>query len=328
MTSHRSDDPPRRPIPGTDLTVHPLCLGGNVFGWTSDAHESHRLLDAYVAAGGNFVDSADLYMQSVPGMSGGESEEIIGSWLAARGRRDDMVVATKVGKLRRRPGLSPGNIRAALEDSLRRLRTDYVDLYYAHQDDPDVPIAEVLGTFGELVSEGKVRYIGASNFSAPRLAESLDVAEREAGAARYRVLQPGYNLIDRAGYPADLQDLCAERGVACVPYYGLAKGFLTGKYRPGGAAVESPRAAGAQAYLDDRGIAVLAVLDELAATHSTTVAAVSLAWLAAQPTVVAPIASARTAEQLADLIGVASCVLEPGEIARLDAAATDGGATA
>lgn len=235
--------------------------------------------------------------------------------MAARGTRNRMVVATKVGMAPGLKGLSPATIRRAAEASLRRLATDRIDVYYAHADDPDTPPAESLRAFDALVREGKVRYIAASNYKAPRLAEALAVSRRE-GLARYIALQPHYNLVHRSDYEGELHDLCAREELACFPYFALAKGFLTGKYRPG-ASVDSPRAAGARAYLDERGLRLLAVLDEIATAHHTTVAAVSLAWLLAQPTVVAPIASARTAEQLADLLPVVDITLSPGDIVSL-----------
>jgi aryl-alcohol dehydrogenase (NADP+) len=305
-------------IPGTTLDVFPLCLGGNVFAWTADERQSFDVLDAYRAAGGNFIDTADVYSAWVPGHTGGESETIIGRWMAAAGARARMVVATKVGMAPGLKGLSPGTIRAAAEASLRRLGIDRIDIYYAHVDDPETPLADSLRAFDALVTEGKIRYIAASNYTAPRLVEALAISRRE-GLARYIALQPHYNLVNRSDYEGELRDLCAHEGLACFPYYALAKGFLSGKYRPG-AQIDSPRAAGARAYLDQRGLRLLAVLDDVAATHRTTVAAVSLAWLAAQPTVVAPIASARSVEQLADLLPFVDVTLSPGELVRLGSA--------
>jgi aryl-alcohol dehydrogenase-like predicted oxidoreductase len=303
-------------IPNTNLDVFPLCLGGNVFGWTADEHQSFAVLDAYAAAGGNFIDTADVYSAWVPGHAGGESEAIIGRWMTARGTRNRMIVATKVGMKPGLKGLSSTTIRTAAEDSLRRLATDRIDLYYAHADDPATPLDESLRAFDGLVKEGKVRHIAASNYTAPRLAEALAISGRE-GLARYTALQPHYNLVHRNEYEGELRDLCAREGVACFPYYALAKGFLTGKYRPEGSPVDSPRASAARAYLDEHGVRLLAVLDGIAAAHDTTVAAVSLAWLVAQPTVAAAIASARTVEQLADLLPVVDVTLSPGELARL-----------
>jgi aryl-alcohol dehydrogenase-like predicted oxidoreductase len=304
-------------IPGTDLDVFGLCLGGNVFGWTADRDTSFAVLDAYAAAGGNFIDTADVYMAGAPGNSGGESETIIGEWMAARDNRDAIVVATKVGKLAGLDNLRAETIRKAADDSLRRLGVDHIDLYYSHGDDPDTPLEEMLGAFGELVEAGKVRAIAASNYSGARLAEALAVSERE-GLPRFVALQPGYNLMDRE-YEDDQRAVCAREDLACLPYYGLAKGFLTGKYRPGGEDVDSPRAEGAKAYLDERGEKMLAALDEIAAAHDTEVAAVALAWLRRQDTVLAPIASARNTDQLAPLIASASLTLSDDELARLTA---------
>jgi aryl-alcohol dehydrogenase-like predicted oxidoreductase len=287
-------------IGSSDLDVSRLCLGGNVFGWTADPDTSFAVLDAYVAAGGNFVDTADSYFWRKPGNSGGESEAIIGDWMASRGNRDAVVVATKVGSWPERPGLSAANITAAVEDSLRRLRTDRIDLYYAHKDDPDTAQEETADAFDRLVRAGKVRAIGASNFTAERLRSALEISARD-GLASYVALQPHYNLMERDEYESSLAPLLASEGLAGLPYYALAKGFLTGKYRPD-TTVDSVRSEGALAYLDDRGRSVLAALDEIAAGHEVPVAAVALAWLADQPTVTAPIASARTPAQLADLL--------------------------
>jgi aryl-alcohol dehydrogenase-like predicted oxidoreductase len=301
----------------TDLDVFPLCLGGNVFGWTSDEAQSFAVLDAYATAGGNFIDTADSYSSWVPGHPGGESETIIGRWLASRGNRDQMVIATKVGRLPGLADLRADTIRKAVEDSLHRLRTDRIDPYYAHgDDDTSIPLDETLGAFDEVVLSGKVRHVAASNYEPDRLAEALALSERD-GLASFVALQPHYNLVER-GYEKDLARLCAEHGLACLPYFSLAMGFLTGKYRPGGNGVDSARAAGATRYLDDRGIAVLSALDEIAATHSSTQAAVSLAWLLAQPTVVAPIASARTPQQLAELLPFIDLELTVDELAQLD----------
>jgi aryl-alcohol dehydrogenase (NADP+) len=308
-----------RRLGATGIEVFPLCLGGNVFGWTAGERESFAVLDAYVAAGGNLIDTADGYSAWVEGNAGGESEEIIGRWIAARGNRDRIVLATKVGRKPDRAGLAAGNVRAAAEDSLRRLRTDYVDLYYAHADDPDVPLEEALGALDALVREGKALHLGASNYTAPRLAEALAVCDRD-GLAPFVAVQPHYNLVERAAYEGDLAELCARRGLACLPYWALAKGFLTGKYRQGGGEVAGPRAPAALAYLDVRGERVLDALAEVAAIHRTTVAAVSLAWLAARPTVVAPIASARNPEQLAELLPMAGLELSAAEVVALDAA--------
>jgi aryl-alcohol dehydrogenase (NADP+) len=290
-----------------------------VFGWTADETESFAVLDAYAAAGGNFVDTADSYAHWVTG-AGGESEAIIGNWMAARGNRDRVIVATKVGRMPGRKGLRADNIREAAEDSLRRLQTDYIDLYYAHgDDDAEIPLAETLGAFDELVRAGKVRHVASSNYGAERLAEALATSERD-GLTSYVAHQPHYNLAQRDRYEGELEAVCAQHGLACLPYYGLAMGFLTGKYRANGPPVESARAKTAGALLDDRGLAILAALDEVAAAHETTDAAVALAWLLAQPTVVAPIASARTTEQLAELLPAAELELSRSELERLDSA--------
>lgn len=301
-------------LPGTDLEVHPLCLGGNVFGWSADAEESFALLDDYVEAGGNFVDTADSYMWRAPGNSGGESEQIIGDWMASRGNRDRMVIATKVGSWPEHPGLSRANIRTAVQGSLRRLGTDRIDLYYAHRDDPDTPLEETVAAFDELVRAGTVRYVAASNYDAPRLTEALAIADRN-GMARYVAAQPHYNLMER-DFENELAGLLSEQGLSCLPYYGLAKGFLTGKYTRD-TPVQSVRAEGAAEYLTDRGRRVLGVLAEVAAAHSVAQAAVALAWLADRPTVSTPIASARTREQLAELLAMADLDLASEELERL-----------
>jgi aryl-alcohol dehydrogenase-like predicted oxidoreductase len=309
-----------RTIGTTDLSVHPLCLGGNVFGWTVDEPASFAVLDAYAAAGGNFVDTADSYSAWVPGNRGGESETILGRWMAARGNRDDIVVATKAGKMPGLSGLAPETIRRAAEESLARLGTDRIDLYYAHLDDEDTPLADSLAAFATLIDEGKVRYVAASNYSAPRLAEALAVA-RANDLPAYVAVQPHYNLVHRGDYEGELADLCEREGLSCLPYSGLASGFLTGKYRVGGPDTGSPRAGGARSYLNADGLAVLAALDEIAESHGTTDAAVALAWLAAQKAVASPIASARTPEQLAELLPMAELELGAAELARLSGGA-------
>jgi aryl-alcohol dehydrogenase-like predicted oxidoreductase len=309
----------QRTIPGTDLSVFPLSLGGNVFGWTSDEQASRRVLDAFVDGGGDFVDTADGYSHWVPGNSGGDSETIIGNWLAARGRRDDLVIATKVGSWSEAKGLSRETIRRGVEGSLRRLRTDHIDLYYAHRDDPDTPQEETVAAFAELIAEGKVRAVAASNFTADRLSASLRIAG-ELGVPGYVALQPHYNLVERGDFEGELRDVVAAAGLATIPYYALASGFLTGKYRGGATDSDSPRASGAAAYLDDRGRRVLAALDDVAALTGASVTTVSLAWLAAQPTVLAPIASASKVEQVPDLLASASLSLTSEQLAALDAA--------
>ncbi|MHB1538761.1 MAG: aldo/keto reductase [Solirubrobacteraceae bacterium] len=295
----------------TALDVFPLCLGGNVFGRGAGEEESFAVLDAYVEAGGNFIDTADIYAD-------GSSEEILGNWMAARRNRDQIVLATKVG-MARGSGLSSEQIERAVRGSLERLRTDRIDLYYAHQDDQETPLHETLAAFDALVEAGTVRHIAASNYDASRLAEALDVSARE-GLVAYVALQPHYNLLERGGYEGALQELCVQRRLACLPYYALAQGFLTGKYRPGGPRIESRRAQSASSYLDERGLRVLAALDEIAASHETTLAAVALAWLLRQDGVLAPIASARTVEQLYDLLGMASLPLADAELERLTTA--------
>ncbi|GGX91515.1 aldo/keto reductase [Streptomyces fructofermentans] len=308
-----------RKLGPSDLEVFPLALGGNVFGWTADKAQSFAVLDAYAAAGGNFVDTADSYSAWAPGNEGGESETVIGEWLAARGNRDDVLVATKVGAHPRYKGLSGENIRAAADASLRRLRTDRIDLYYTHFDDPSVPVEEIISALDGLVRSGKVRAIAASNISPERLHESLDFSDR-AGLARYVALQPHYNLVSRDTYEGPLRDIASRGGLAAVPYWGLAKGFLTGKYRPG-VIVDSARATAAGAFLEtERGPRVLAALDEVAQERGAEIATVALAWLAARPTVAAPIASARTVEQLPALLAVADLTLTDADLAKLTAA--------
>ena len=309
-----------RPLGDSELHVSPLCLGGNVFGWTANQDESFAVLDAYADAGGNFIDTADTYSSWVPGHIGGESESIVGDWLQRRGRRSEFVIATKVAKRPEFRGLAPFNIQTSVDGSLARLKTDYIDLYYAHEDDETVPVADVLGAFTELIAQGKVRYIAASNFSAARLAEALDVSQ-SLGLARYIAVQPHYNLLKRDEYEGALRDVCVAHDVACVPYFGLARGFLTGKYRDG-LEVESARAGGVTMYRNDRGWRTLAALDEVAAAHGTSVAAVALAWVKAQPTVAAPIASARTLPQFVEILPMQELTLLPDELSALAAAAS------
>ncbi|GAB3109271.1 aldo/keto reductase [Streptomyces calidiresistens] len=308
------------------LSVPPLCLGGNVFGWTADEDESFAVLDAFVEGGGTFIDTADSYTAWVDGNSGGESETIIGRWLArhAGGRRDEVVVATKVGAHPDRRGLAPKNIRAAAEDSLRRLNTDRIDLYYTHFDDESVPVGEIVTALDDLVREGKVREIGASNISPERLAESLEFSAAE-GKARYTALQPHYNLVSRETYEGPLSGVAERYGLACVPYFALARGFLTGKYRPGTEAVDSPRAGKAAEYLGTaRGPRVLAALDRVAAAHGVEPATVALAWLADRPGVAAPIASARHIGQLPPLLASLDLRLTDAEREELTAASEPG----
>lgn len=300
-------------IGNSSLDVFPLSLGGNVFGWTADADQSFAVLDAYAAAGGDFIDTADAY-------GNGTSETIIGQWLKRRGRRDDIVVASKVGARQGFKNLKAATIAECAEASLRRLDTDRIDVYYTHFDDPETPVEEIVTALDALVSAGKVRTLGASNITPERLTASLDFAERE-GLARYEIIQPHYSLVERAEYEGPLQELAAARELSAAPYFSLAAGFLTGKYRADAAPVESARAPRAAQYLEvPRGPKVLAALDEVAAAHSAEQATVALAWLAAQPTVVAPIASARTVEQLPALVAVADLKLTGEELALLTAA--------
>jgi aryl-alcohol dehydrogenase-like predicted oxidoreductase len=296
----------------TDLDVFPICLGGNVFGWTADEKQSFAVLDAYAEAGGNFIDTANSYL-----VRGGESETIIGRWMADRGNRDQMVIATKVGGGKTARNLRPETIARELEGSLKRLNTDRIDLYYAHRDDEDASQEAAARAFDELVQAGKVRHLGASNYSAPRLERILEV-QRGKGLAEFTVFEPEYNLVER-DFERTLLPLADAWELAVCPYYGLARGFLTGKYRPGGKAIESPRAESARAYLDRNGKEVLEALDEVAGARDVPVAAVALAWLRAHPRVVAPIASARTVEQLEEILPAATLELEPQEIDRLSA---------
>ena len=296
----------------TDLDIYGLCLGGNVFGWTADEPESRAVLDAYAAAGGNFIDTANSYV-----VEHGRSETIIGRWTADRGNRDELVVATKVGGGRGAVrNLRAETIEHEAHASLERLGTDRIDLYYAHFDDEATPLEETLRAFDALVEAGTVRHIGASNYTPERLTAALEL-QREHGLAEFTVLQPHYNLVER-DFERTLLPVAEAWDLAVLPYYGLAKGFLTGKYRPGGGAVASQRAEAARAYLDRGGAALLEVLDDVAAAHDTTVAAVALAWLRAQPRVIAPIASARTTQQLAQILPAATLELTPTDLNRLN----------
>jgi aryl-alcohol dehydrogenase-like predicted oxidoreductase len=299
--------------------VFPLCLGGNVFGWTLDEEGSFAVLDAYVQGGGNFIDTADIYGRHGAGGHGG-SERIIGRWLAARGNREELVIATKVGSSEELPGLSREAIRRGVEGSLERLGVERIDLYYAHRDDEQTPLEETLAALAELIAEGRVRHVAASNYSAARLTEALRLGAERADLASYVALQPHYNLMER-DYEHELAGICARAGLACIPYFGLARGFLTGKYKRGGQEVQSPRAAGVrESYFNERGFAVLDALEEIAATHGVKPAAVALAWLRLQPTVLAPIASATSPDQLAELMPSATLALSAAEVERLTAA--------
>ena len=289
-------------LANTDLTIYPLCLGGNVFGYSADKENSEAVLSFYADNGGNFIDTADMYSQWAPGHIGGESETIIGNWMKKRGNRSQMIIATKVGKLDTKPGLSPSNIISACEDSLKRLGSDYIDIYYSHQDDLDTPIEQSLGAYDSLIKAGKVRYIAASNFTPERLQESLDIS-KELNLASYIASQDQYNLMDR-DYENSLMPTLKSNGLSQIPFYGLARGFLTGKYRKG-KTVESIRANGvATNYANDRGWAILEKLDQIAKDKNTSVAAVALAWLRAQETVSAPIASATKLEQIKEIMPI------------------------
>lgn len=314
--------PIQRPLGASGLTVAPLALGGNVFGWSvKDAAGAGKLLDAFVEGGFNLIDTADVYPAWVPGNQGGESEALIGQWLKTSGKRDQVVLATKVAKWGERPGLSPDNIEAAVDDSLRRLQTDYIDLYQAHEDDTSIPLEASLGAFSRLIQKGKVRAIGASNYSAERLAEAFKVS-KEQGLPRYESLQPEYNLYDRAGYEDELEPLVKAENIAVISYYALASGFLSGKYRQESDAAKSA-ARGAQVvkrYLNPRGKAILAALDEVAAAQRATLAQVALAWLMARDSVTAPIASASNVEQLQDIMKAAALQLTADQLQALDQA--------
>ncbi|MGZ8337881.1 MAG: aldo/keto reductase [Allosphingosinicella sp.] len=295
-----------------------LVLGGNVFGFSVKGEEAFRILDRFIDAGGTMIDTADVYSKWVPGHIGGESETLLGEWLARRGRRDDVLIATKVGYDQ---GLSAAHIEEAVAASLKRLQTDHIDLYYAHKDDKGTPLDETLQAFDGLVQSGKVRAIGASNYSAERLTEALDLSERE-GLARYTVLQPELNLMARDGFEGPLQGVAIERGLGVLPYFGLASGFLTGKYRSEADFGKSVRGSGMGRYLNERGFRVLAALDAVAAETGATPAQVALAWLAAQPGVTAPIASATSTDQLEELLGVMDLDLEEAQIERLTIASS------
>jgi aryl-alcohol dehydrogenase-like predicted oxidoreductase len=297
-------------IPGTSLEVYPLCLGGNVFGWSADEAQSIEVLNRYAEGGGNFIDTADMYSEWAPGNKGGESETIIGNWMADKGNRSSMIIATKVAKLSRRPGLSAKNIITACDESLARLRSEYIDLYYAHEDDLNTPIEETLKAFNSLIQSGKVRYIASSNYSPERLERSLQIS-RELGMANYVAAQDLYNLLDRQKYENGLRALVAKHKISILPYYALAKGFLSGKYKRG-ERIDSVRAAGTVGYQNEHGWSLLSKVQELAQRHNTTMSAISLAWLRAQPTVSVPIASARTVEQLAEIMPIVK--LAPEEI--------------
>lgn len=312
-----------RPLGRTALNVSDLCLGTMQFGWTADEATSFAVLDAFTEAGGNFIDTADIYSRWAPGNPGGVSEEIIGRWMQARGNRERVVIATKV----RGPmwdgadgeGLSRAHITRAAEDSLRRLQIETIDLYQCHWPDENTPIEETLAVFGELVAAGKIRYIGASNYTAPQLQGAIDSAGAN-GTPRFATLQPHYNLVKRPEFEDALRGLCEREGIGVIPYSPLAAGFLTGKYRRGQALPESQRAGRAREYMNDAGLAVIDALEEIASARGTTIAAVALAWQLAQPVISAPIIGANTPEQLADLLPASSLALTRDEVAALDAA--------
>ena len=301
-------------IPESDLVVHPLCLGSNIFGAAATEAQSHLVMDAYRSHGGNFIDTADMYNQWIEGHVGGESESIIGSWMKSRGNRADMVIATKVSKMDRRPGLSAKNIIAACEESLNRLQTDYIDLYYSHSDDETVSLEETLGAYAQLIAEGKVRYIAASNFRPARVRESVKFSD-DNNLPSYIAVQDLYNLVDRTTYEGEMAGTVADLGISNIPFYGIARGFLTGKYRPGVTEVDSMRPA-ALVYTTDKNYAILTAMDEIAQAHNAPLGAIALGWLRAQPTVSAPIASARTVPQLEEIIQVVE--LTPDEVSTLN----------
>jgi aryl-alcohol dehydrogenase-like predicted oxidoreductase len=302
----------------SDLDVFPLALGGNTFGWTSDEATSREVLDAFVADGGNFIDTADGYSAWVSGNSGGESETIIGRWMADRGNRDSMVIGTKVSQHPEFKGLAASNVRAAADASLARLGTDRIDLYYAHFDDASVPLEETVSAFNDLVIAGKVRYTAVSNYSAERIDEWISIAKKN-GYALPVAVQPHYNLVHRQPFEREIAPVATAHDLGVVPYYALASGFLTGKYRTAADLTASVRGGGLASYLSQEGLAVISALDTIATAHEAEIASIALAWLTAQPTVVAPIASASRVGQLAALTAAASIALSGDELATLDA---------
>ena len=312
----------RRKLGKTDLEIAPLVFGGNVFGWTTDAATTFKLLDAFVAAGFSAIDTADVYSKWVPGHVGGESEAILGDWIKRNGNRKNVIIATKVGMEMGdgAKGLSRSYILRSAEDSLKRLQTDYIDLYQSHADDADTPQEETLRAYAELVKQGKVRFIGASNFKADRLASALEISKK-AGLPAYQTLQPNYSLIERAGFEGDLEDLCEREGLGVINYFPLAGGFLSGKYRSESDAAGRPRARNVTKYLNtERGLRILHALDEVAKKHHATPASVSLAWLLARPSITAPIVSATNLEQLNDLIASVELTLDRDSIELLNQA--------
>lgn len=314
----------KRKLGNSAIEVYPLCFGGNVFGWTADEARSFQLLDAFVDRGFNFIDTADVYSKWAPGNQGGESETIIGKWLKRSGKRDKVIIATKVGMEMGpdRKGLSKQYIFKEVEQSLKRLQTEYIDLYQSHVDDTSTPFEETLGAYAELIKQGKVRAIGASNYNAARLAEALDVSRR-TGLPRYESLQPLYNLYERAQYEAELEPVCEQNGLGVIPYFALASGFLTGKYRSEKDLSNRPRAQFAKKYFTDRGLRILDALDRVARTLNSTPAQVSLAWLIARPSITAPIASATNLEQLQELAEATELTLDPASLKELNEASAE-----
>ena len=310
-----------RELGRSGLQVSPVCLGGNVFGWTADEKASFAVLDDFTTAGGNFIDTADVYSTWVPGHQGGESETVLGKWLRSRGIRDKLIVATKVGSDmgNGKKGLKAAYIAQAIEDSLRRLQTDYVDLYQSHRDDTDTPQEETLEAYAKLIKAGKVRVIGASNFTAARLAEALAISAR-LGLPRYECLQPEYNLYDRAEYETGPEPLCLKEQIGVIGYFGLASGFLTGKYRSEADFDKSPRGEDMGKYLNPRGLGILAALDAVAAETKATPAQVAIAWLIARPSITAPIVSATRIEQSHELIKAMRLKLSPAQVESLNQA--------
>ena len=309
----------KRTIGRSQLQVAPLMFGGNVFGWTADEATSFSILDAFVDAGLNFIDTADVYSAWVPGNHGGESESIIGKWFRQSGKRDKIVLATKVSKLPQRKGLSAANIQAAVEDSLRRLQTDYIDVYFSHDDDSQTPLAETLGAYQKLIEAGKVRVIGASNYSAARIEAALAVS-REQGLPDYQLLQPEYNLYDRANYERDIEPVALANQLGVVVYYSLASGFLSGKYRSKADLAGKARGSRVEKYLNERGLRILSALDRVAERHGSMPATIALAWLIARPSVTAPIASATSVEQLESLAAAVHLTLTADDIRELNEA--------
>lgn len=315
----------KRKLGRSSLDVSNLCFGGNVLGWTADEPTSFKLLDAFVAAGGNFIDTADVYSRFAPGLQGGESETVLGKWFKQRGNRQQIVLATKVG-MDMGPGgkgLSRKHILESIENSLRRLQTDYIDLYQSHSDDQTVPLEETLGTYAELIQQGKVRAIGASNYQADRLLQALQVSEQH-GYPRYESLQPLYNLYDREDYEKELEPLCVKYGLGVISYFSLASGFLSGKYRSEKDLENKARGSFVQKYLNPRGYRILAALDEVAKEYHATPTQISLAWLLARPSITAPIVSATSLNQLEEIIKATDIKLDPASIERLNQASAVG----